>query len=459
MSSEKSGKRDIVRPAELLRQEGLLTAPVLLLAEHILGSIPLWEVKGKKSKDGLREKEVIREVFVRGELRRIPLVIYASGNLGLPTSVDLELFRGFERWAMAYLEREKTLPQVVKISGVEILQYAGKETSGQAYEEVDRFFLRMAGTMITAGRSKTSREEDIGRVSEEESGKHRIRTKKGITMKVFGTVVLPGQVTSTGSLADKYEVELSWWYRKSLLNGNCFVIDHSLFADMRGSLSKLLHQLLHNLFYLGKGHAEQRYSDLVGFWQLSRFTSRSRVVQQFEEAHRELTTREFLQRWEVVPVKTAGEKDFVLVWDAGPGWWKTESQYAEMKAKYELGEMNAESDPESSLIDPLLSGVPEIVDLGVSTAGDDPTAALRLLHEVMELSGRRKDPAVWEKWWKRAIATVPHPFIWRRIGEVRERKARGEQINMGSYLSRLVRIDGQRVGAAWAAEPDKEAGR
>jgi hypothetical protein len=77
----------------------------------------------------------------------------------------------------------------------------------------------------------------------------------------------------------------------------------------------------------------------------------------------------------------------------------------------------------------------------------------------MELSGRRKDPGVWEKWWKRAIKTVPHAFIWRRIGEVRERKARGEQINMGSYLSRLVKIDARRVGAAWAAESEKEGSR
>ena len=136
----------------------LLNAPVLLLAEHILGSIPLWEVKSKNRKEGLREKEVVREVYYRGELRKIPLVIYASGDLGLPNSVDLELFRGFERWALSQLERKKVLDPIVRISGAEILQAAGKEPSGAAYAEVDRFFLRMAGTMISAGRTKT----DIG---------------------------------------------------------------------------------------------------------------------------------------------------------------------------------------------------------------------------------------------------------------------------------------------------------
>ena len=70
---------------------------------------------------------------------------------------------------------------------------------------------------------------------------------------------------------------------------------------------------------------------------------------------------------------------------------------------------------------------------------------------MMELSGRQKDPQVWEKWWKRAIASVPHPCVWRRIGEVRERKARGEKINMGSDLSTLVKIDVQKLGAPWAS--------
>ncbi|MBK8277236.1 MAG: hypothetical protein IPK92_15820 [Nitrospira sp.] len=216
--------------------------------------------------------------------------------------------------------------------------------------------------------------------------------KKALPLRFLGRLSSPGQVNGTGHLADKYEIELAPWYRESLLNGNCFVIDHALFAGMRGSLSKLLHQLLHNLFYLGKGHAEQRYSDLVGFWQLSRYSSRSRVMEQFAEAHSELTAREFLQRWEVVPIETDGKKDFVLVWDAGAAWWKTESQYAELKAKYELGEASGRVDREATVMDPFLSGLPDVVNVDAQALGDDPTAALRLLHEVMELSGRRKDP-------------------------------------------------------------------
>jgi len=69
---------------------------------------------------------------------------------------------------------------------------------------------------------------------------------------------------------------------------------------------------------------------------------------------------------------------------------------------------------------------------------------------VLELSGRRKDPKVWEKWWKRAIASVPHPMIWRRIGEVKERRSSGQNLNVGSYLLSLIRRDAARLGLPWA---------
>ncbi len=446
-SSEKNLTR---RSPELLSKEAVFAAPVLLLAEHILGSIPLWEVKSKRSGGGLREKDVVREVFYRGELRKIPLVIYASGELGLPNSVDLELFRGFERWALGLLEREKALPPVVKISGGEILHAAGKESSGAAYAEVDRFFLRMAGTMISAGRGKTVYDKEAGDRQDSGGTRARTRTKKGIVFKIFGTVVLPGQVNGEGQLADKYEVELAPWYRESLLLGNCFVIDHSLFASMKGSLSKLLHQLLHNLFYLGKGHAEQRYSDLVRYWQIKKFQTKSRVMQQFAEAHHELSTRGFLESWQIVPVGQRDDKDFVFIWTAGSAWWKTEAQLPQLKEKYEVGDDHQVG--VERVIDPFLTALPEQPEDRSAQKAGDPTSAARLLAEVMDLSGRRKDPEVWEKWWKRAIAAVPHARIWMRIGEVKERKARGERLNMGSYLAKLVKIEAKGLGIGWAEE-------
>jgi hypothetical protein len=307
----------------------------------------------------------------------------------------------------------------------------------------------MAGTMISAGRTKTVHDGNAATPTDGTHGLSKLRAKKGIVFKIFGTVILPGQMNSSGLVADKYEVELAPWYRESLLIGNCFVIDHTLFAEMKGSLSKLLHQLLHNLFYLGKGHAEQRYTDLVRFWQIKKHTMKSKVVQQFAEAHHELSTRGFLDRWQILPVGLGDKKDFVLVWEAGPAWWKTESRLPELLDHYELG---AEQHYGDQVIDPFLAALPGPPNESAQDASVDSNSAARILHEILELSGRRKDPDVWEKWWRRAITAVPHSRIWLRIGEVKERKARGERINVGSYLVKLIKVEAKGLGLGWGED-------
>ncbi|MEO8341365.1 MAG: hypothetical protein ABI604_16945 [Nitrospirota bacterium] len=83
-------------------------------------------------------------------------------------------------------------------------------------------------------------------------------------------------------------------------------------------------------------------------------------------------------------------------------------------------------------------------------------ANARMLSIILELSGRRKEPKVWESWWKRAITSVPHPMIWRRIGEVKERRLSGQSINVGSYLLSLVRRDAVRLELSWAFMGKKE---
>jgi len=52
--------------------------------------------------------------------------------------------------------------------------------------------------------------------------------------------------------------------------------------------------------------------------------------------------------------------------------------------------------------------------------------------------------------WQRAINTVPHVMIWRRIHEVKERQARGERLNPGSYLYDLVKRDAANLKVSWA---------
>ena len=434
---------ELVFPGTLTDPGSLsVTTPDHLLSEHILGSIPLWEAKGRPTgaKRASYQKQIYRDVWRNGRLCKVSLVVYGSGDLGLPNSIDLEFFRGFERWTKAAMSSGEPFNQLVKISGRELLEASGKGLGGASYQEMDRFFRRMAGTMIGAGRDWRQEGESGGT-------EKRARSNKGIVFHIFQTVVLPGQVNAEGYVADKYEVELATWYWMSLRSGNCIVIDHELFRDLHGSITKLLHQLLHNLFYLGRGTASQKYSELVRNWQIKRHSALSLVKQQLDEAHRELLEKEFISRWEYVPIRTPEGKEFEIIWEAGPAWWATDKKTREFReemvgaSQRELPQLGRELDP-FLLIEQSDESSPEKDE-------EREASNARLLSIVLELSGRRKDPKVWEKWWKRAIASVPHPMIWRRIGEVRERNARGERLNMGSYLAKLVSIDATRLNLPW----------
>jgi hypothetical protein len=116
---------------------------------------------------------------------------------------------------------------------------------------------------------------------------------------------------------------------------------------------------------------------------------------------------------------------------------------------YELG---AEQHYGDQVIDPFLAALPGPPNESAQDASVDSNSAARILHEILELSGRRKDPDVWEKWWRRAITAVPHSRIWLRIGEVKERKARGERINVGSYLVKLIKVEAKGLGLGWGED-------
>jgi len=118
------------------------------------------------------------------------------------------------------------------------------------------------------------------------------------------------------------------------------------------------------------------------------------------------------------------------------------------RKSYELGELESGAKQGVNVDDPVLM----IADAELDTRSreEKATSSARLLQVILDLSGRRKDPHIWVKMWERALNTVPHPTIWRRIHEVKERVTRGEQLNAGSYLYDLVKRDAAHLKVPWA---------
>ena len=101
-----------------------------------------------------------------------------------------------------------------------------------------------------------------------------------------------------------------------------------------------------------------------------------------------------------------------------------------------------------------------IADSQIENRSTEETAAsaAKLLDLILEFSGRRKAPHIWVKTWQRAINSVPHVMIWCRFHEVKERVARGEQLNPGSYIYDLVKRDAAKMNVLWAIAAVERSG-
>ncbi len=415
------------------------SAPQYLLRERILGSMHFWSANtsSRRVKKPVHEKEMVRYIWRDGMIRKMTLVAYSSGDLGFPTAVDFEFFLAFESLLLYRVRTNHYLDLVVRFQGQEVIERAKKDGGGRSYQELSRCLLRMKGLMIGIGSGKTDKDQQV-----------HTKSRRPTFMNIFSSLTLPGSVNSEGLVMDGYELVLQEWYRDSLLAGNCFVVDHGLFQNVKGHITKILHQFLSHLFYLGSGSAMQSYSELVEGFELTRYTAISLVRQQLGPAHDELMSRQFLRSWDIVAVKDSKPKEFMLMWEAGPAWRQAEKQLLEQRAFYEIGDERSFVKPTDEYTDPMLL----IADAQTEHHSPEEQAAsgAKLLHLILELSGRRKDPHIWEKVWRRAIETIPHVMIWRRIHEVKDRLARKERINSGSYLYDLVKRDAQNLKLDWA---------
>lgn len=404
--------------------DGLSVVPVLPLStEAIVASMPIWSLPhGKKA---AISKTITREIRLpSGARQTMRLSVLGTERWGLPTVTDLEFFYGIEAWLLQLLDRNGTVPSVLHCAPQTLFRLMGKSGCGKDYRELYRFLSRITGTTI-ALMTRTA------------PSSYRRGRRHDAVFHIYDAVYLPGQPSHEHEIdgpMDHIRIKLSDWYRNSLVTDNHLAFDHQLFRALRTPLGKLLSAFLHHLFALQEGVAMQRYSHLVEQWQLAAFSSPSRIKQQFLAAHDELVSREFLSKWELRSMN--GE--FAFLWEAGPSWWRMRRDRGEPFYTFDAS------------VDPFMETSAEQHSLLDEQEEPSQGQIQDLWEAVRTLSGYRKDPEAWERWWRRAIEQLPPAVLWRRIGEVRELQQRGRVRNPGSYLATLVRADAKKCGASWA---------
>ncbi len=361
----------------------------LIHSEVSISEIPMWQLPGKGKVGPENPSKVVTRVMeVNGSVMKVPIEILPSAKWGYPTVLDLEYFRAFERALTMVSEREGMVPDVLEISGRELIRLTGREPNGDRQREVREFLDRLSGLVLQEFRqSKRKRRAESGvhifeRIDREELG-----------------------ATESSGAQWAHRIKLADWYWANLNNFHCHIQDQKVFWALRRDLTKLLYQHLHGLFRVGRGMASESYTELATNLSLKRLRAISEIRRQLEPAHKELEALGFLNSWSL-DRGSDGTKDFVVRWEAGPCWYEVyqiEQQRLQEIERGPVREVLAVRDE---------GGAP---DGSAVTVNEDRDQALK---EIYDFVGR-PDQA-YEPFWLKVIESFTRPIRYRVMAEVRE---------------------------------------
>jgi len=368
------------------------TTPVLdglIHSEVSISEIPMWQLPGKgKVRPDTLSKVVTRIMERDGLPRKVEIEIMPSAKWGYPTVLDLEYFRAFERALTMMWEREGVVPDVLRISGRELIRLTGRTPNGDRQQEVREFLDRLSGLVLQEHRKNAK-----GRRAE--TGVH-------IFERIDREEMSPGD-RSEGQWT--HQIRLADWYWANLNNFHCHIQDQRVFWALQRDLTKLLYQHLHALFRVGRGAASESYAELSMNLSLKRLRAISEIRRQLKPAHDELLQLGFIGKWSLEPMPSQ-KKEYLVLWEAGPTWHEVYQKEREQLEQIERGpvrEVLVEHDDTKSY------------ELDIAHEQEDIMYALK---EIYDFVGYRDQ--AYEPFWKKVIDSFSRSIRHRVMAEVRE---------------------------------------
>jgi hypothetical protein len=126
-----------------------LITPEYIPAEVFLEIMGFFTPSSKRIKGiYVKEKRVGERIDHDGTRHALKVEISANHKLGLPITSDLDYYRAFLKICDEVVDHNGRFHLPIAVPTKKILRYAGKGESKKAWEEVRRWFDRMAGTLV-----------------------------------------------------------------------------------------------------------------------------------------------------------------------------------------------------------------------------------------------------------------------------------------------------------------------
>ena len=252
---------------------------------------------------GTSSRRIEQWVNREGKKIKVSAEFRSSEALGLPSTSDRDKYMAFMKLAMETRLRTGVITNPIRFSGYSLLNVLGQCDSGENYEALNNWGMRMADTTITSEQIIYS------------SSRKRYMNK---TVHVFRSFTrLGGSNLGNTNRTDLFEVELEDWLLENLNESYVVPEDFNMYRKLVRPTAKGIFVYLYLWFFASQGkEVEKDYAELCALLNVRRYDHVSKIRETMGLSLTDLVNIGYLKSWDIRAMSSKSGYKLVL----NPGW-------------------------------------------------------------------------------------------------------------------------------------------
>ncbi len=271
----------------------------LIRFEKNLLQIGFFGAHEKRGKQVVSSRRIEQCVNRDGKKIRVSAEFRSSDALGLPSTSDRDKYMAFMKLAMESKLRNGVITNPIRFSGYSLLSALGQCDSGENYEALNSWGMRMADTTITSEQVIYS------------SLRKRYVNK---TVHVFRSFTRLGASDLNGAnKTDLFEVELEDWLLENLNESFVVPEDFNMYRKLVRPTAKGIFVYLYLWFFASQGkEVEKDYAELCALLNVRTYEHVSKIRETMGLSLTDLVNIGYLKSWDIRPMSSKSGYKLVL---------------------------------------------------------------------------------------------------------------------------------------------------
>ena len=271
----------------------------LIRFEKNLLQIGFFGAHERRGKSLASRRRIEQWVNRDGKKIKVSAEFRSSDALGLPSTSDRDKYMAFMKLAMEQKLRTGVISNPIRFSGYSLLNILGQCDSGENYEALNSWGMRMADTTITSEQVIYS------------SLRKRYMNK---TVHVFRSFTRLGSSNLDNSnKTDMFEVELEDWLLENLNESFVVPEDFNMYRKLVRPTAKGIFVYLYLWFYASQGkEVEKDYSELCALLNVRSYEHVSKIRETMGLSLTDLVNIGYLKSWDIRPMSSKAGYKLVL---------------------------------------------------------------------------------------------------------------------------------------------------